>query len=65
MPNDMTFAQAATVLNGLVSQMTGQSAAAAIATPEDFISVAQVALKNGYDPVINAIAQLWGRTIFS
>ena len=65
MPNDMTFAQAATVLNGLVSQMTGQSAAAAIATPEDFISVAQTALKNGYDPVINAIAQLWGRTIFS
>lgn len=65
MPNDMTFAQAATVLNGLVSQMTGQSAAAAIATPEDFISVAQTALKNGLDPVINAIAQLWGRTIFS
>ena len=65
MPNDMTFNQAATVLNGLVSQMTGQSAAAAIATPEDFISVAQTALKNGYDPVINAIAQLWGRTIFS
>ena len=65
MPNDMTFSQAATVLNGLVQQMTGQAQTAAIATPEDFISVAQVALKGGLDPVINAIAQLWGRTIFA
>lgn len=65
MPNDMTFAQAATVLNGLVKQMTGQTAAAAIQTPQDFISVAQTAVKNGLDPVVNAIAQMWGRTIFS
>lgn len=65
MPNDLTFAQAATVLNGLVQQMTGQAQTAAIATPQDFISVAQTALKGGLDPVINAIAQLWGRTIFS
>lgn len=65
MPNDMTFVQAATVLNGLVKQMTGQTAAAAIQTPQDFISVAQTAVKNGLDPVVNAIAQMWGRTIFS
>ena len=63
--NDMTFAQAATVLNGVVSQMTGQTATAAITTPEDFIAVAQTAIKGGFDPVLNAIAQLWGRTIFS
>lgn len=63
--NDMTISQAATVLNAIVSQMTGQSATAAITTPEDFVTVAQTALKGGYDPVLNTIAQLWGRTIFS
>lgn len=62
--NDMTFTQAAHVLNGVVQQMTGQTALATIATPEDFVTVAQTALKSGMDPVINAIAQLWGRTIF-
>ena len=63
--NDMTFTQAAQVLNGVVQQMTGQTALATIATPEDFVTVAQTALKGGFDPVINAIAQLWGRTIFA
>lgn len=63
--NDMTFSQAATVLNGIVEQMTGQRATAAITTPQDFITVAQTALKGGLDPVLNAIAQLWGRTIFA
>lgn len=63
--NDMTFTQAAQVLNGVVQQMTGQTALATIATPEDFVTVAQTALKGGMDPVINAIAQLWGRTIFA
>lgn len=63
--NNMTFDQAATVLNGIVSQLTGQTALTTIATPEDFVTVAQTALKGGLDPVINAIAQLWGRTIFA
>ncbi len=63
--NDMTFAQAAAVLNGVVEQMTGQKPTAAITTPQDFVTVAQTALKGGLDPVLNAIAQLWGRTIFS
>ena len=63
--NDMTFTQAATVLNGVVEQLTGQTALTTIATPEDFVTVAQTTLKGGYDPVINAIAQLWGRTIFA
>ena len=63
--NNMTFDQAATVLNGIVQQLTGQAALTTIATPEDFVTVAQTALKGGLDPVLNAIAQLWGRTIFS
>ena len=63
--NEMNFSQAATVLNGVVEQMTGQKPTAAIATPQDFVTVAQTALKGGLDPVLNAIAQLWGRTIFA
>ena len=49
--NNMTFDQAATVLNGIVQQLTGQAALTTIATPEDFVTVAQTALKGGLDPV--------------
>jgi len=63
--NEMSFSQAAAVLNGVVEQMTGQKQTAAITTPQEFVTVAQTALKGGLDPVLNAIAQLWGRTIFS
>lgn len=63
--NDMTFSQAATVLNEVVAQATGQKAIAGITTPEQFVAVAQVALKTGYDPIINAVSQVWSRTIFA
>lgn len=61
--NDMVVQQASTILNSLVSQATGQSVITA--TAPDFISVATTALKQGYDPIINAMSQMWGRTIFS
>ena len=63
--NAMNFSQAATVLTDIVKQATGQEAITAITTPQDFVAVAQTALKTGYDPVINAISQVWSRTIFS
>ncbi len=62
--NDMTFEQAATVLKSLADQTTGVSNI----TPTDvssFVTVGQLALKNGYDPVLNALSQLISRTIFS
>lgn len=62
--NSMVFSQAATLLNALVSQATNQSAIAAINTPEDFVRVAQTALLTGNDPVLNAISQVWNKTIF-
>lgn len=62
--NDMTVYQASTVLNAVVQQATGQSALASTG-PQDFVSVATTLLKTGYDPVINAISQVWGRTIFA
>ena len=62
--NTMSFEQAATLLNAIHSQVTGSTALA----PTDvssFISVAQATLQAGYDPVINAISQVVGKTIFS
>lgn len=61
--NDMTVQQASTILNSLVEQATGQKVISAV-TP-DFVSVATTALKQGYDPILNAMSQMWGRTIFS
>lgn len=63
--NDMTFSQAATLLNAVVKQATGQTSPANIATPADLVAVAQTALKTGYDPVMNAVSQVWSRTIFA
>ena len=62
--NDMVVHQASTVLNSLVKQATGQAVLTA-STPGEFVSVAQTALKTGYEPILNAMSQMWGRTIFS
>lgn len=62
--NDMTVHQASTILKSLVEQATGQTAITA-STPGEFVSVAQTALKTGYEPILNAMSQMWGRTIFS
>lgn len=64
MPDNMTFYQAATLLNAVQQQVTGQ-ASIAPATFENFVSVAQTTLRTGYDPVMNAINQVLSRTIFS
>lgn len=64
MANEMTFTQLATVLNSIVSQATGK----AQITPTDtnsFISLAQVGLKTGYDPLLQAVSQVLTKTIFS
>lgn len=63
--NDMNFTQAATLLNAVVKQATGQTAQTTIATPGDLVAVAQTALKTGYDPIFNAISQVWSNTVFS
>ena len=62
--NDMTVHQASTILKSLVEQATGQTVITA-STPGEFVSVAQTALKTGYEPILNAMSQMWGRTIFS
>lgn len=62
--NDLTFNQLSMVLNSIVQQATGQQVQQATNTAE-FVSVAQTALKTGYDPVLQAISQVLSRTIFS
>lgn len=62
--NNLTFNQLSTLLNGIQSQVTGASAIAPVNTSE-FVSVAQTVLKTGANPVMSAISQILGRTIFS
>lgn len=62
--NSMDFMQASTLLNALRKQMTGQSSLAA-ADESTFVSVATSLLQMGADPVMNAISQMVGRTIYS
>ena len=64
MANDLTFDQVSTILNGVMEQATGQTSLAAVNTAQ-FVTQAQSALKIGYDPIMNAISQVLGRTIFS
>ena len=62
--NDLSFNQLSTVLNSIVSQATGKATIAPTNTSE-FITVAQTALKTGYDPVMQSISQMMSRSIFS
>ena len=62
--NTMNFEQAATLLNAVNAQVTGRTGI----TPTDtsgFVSLATTTLQAGYDPVLNAISQIVGKTIFS
>ena len=62
--NDLTITQISTVLNSIVSQATGKKVLTAL-DGSQFATVAQTALKTGYDPLINAISQVLSQTIFS
>lgn len=63
--NDMTISQAATILGEAVEQATGQKVITKISNPEQFVSVAQTALKTGYDQIINALSQIWSKSIYA
>ena len=63
--NSMIVQQASTFLNAVVSQMTDQSGLAAINNFSDVVSVAEVLLQTGRDPVLNAVSQVWRDTVFA
>ena len=62
--NDLTFNQLSTVLNGIVKQATGIAPLTPTNTAE-FVTVAQMGLKAGYDVLNTAISQVLSKTIFS
>ena len=64
MANDLSFGQLSTVLTAITNQATGVNNIAPVDTAS-FVSVAQMALKTGYDPLTTAISQVLSRTIFS
>lgn len=64
MANDLSFNQLSTVLTDITQQATGQKALAPVDTAS-FVTIAQTALKTGYDPLTTAISQVLSKTIFS
>lgn len=63
MANSLSFNQISSILNGMLTQVQGGSPANI--NTGNFVTVAQTALQNGYDPVLNAISQMVMRTVFS
>ena len=57
--NEFNISQVSTIVNNILEQMTGQTAQAPITNAADFAAVAQTLLRTGYDPVINAISQVF------
>lgn len=64
MANDLSFGQLSTVLTAITNQATGVNNITPVDTAS-FVTVAQMALKTGYDPLTKAISQVLSRTIFS
>lgn len=64
MTNDLSFNQLSTVLTAITNQATGVNNIAPVDT-SSFVTVAQTALKTGYDPLTTAISQVLSKTIFS
>lgn len=64
MANDLSFDQLSTVLTAITNQATGVNNITPLNT-SSFVSVAQTALKTGYDPLTTAISQVLSKTIFS
>lgn len=64
MANDLSFNQLSTVLTAITNQATGVNNIAPVDT-SSFVTVAQTALKTGYDPLSTAISQVLSKTIFS
>lgn len=62
--NQLGFEQSATLIAALHAQVTGMTSIAPTDTAS-FISMAQATLRAGYEPVLNAIGQVLGRTLIA
>lgn len=64
--NNLTFNQAANLINMITAKATGGTYSGTVPqTEQEFVSVGQIALKTGYDPLTTAISQVLSETIFS
>ena len=61
--NTLSIQDISTVANTVIANAQGKTPAAV--DTEDFTTLAQLALLNGYDPLTTAISQVLSRTIFS
>lgn len=64
MANELTFTQSATILNSLLEQAQGKASITAV-NETQFVAQAQIALKIGYEGIMNSLSQVLSRTIFS
>lgn len=62
--NDLSFTQAATIMNAVFKQATGKTAITAVDS-KSFVSQAQETLLTGRNACIEALSQVLSRTIFS
>lgn len=62
MPNEMTIETIAPVVNAVLTNAQGGNANA---NTSDFTTIAQIALKQGYDPLTTAITQVLSKTVYS
>lgn len=62
--NTMGIEQAYSLLSSIHAQVTGKTSLTKITT-DNFVSVAQATLQNGYEPVLNAISQVITRTLIA
>lgn len=63
--NDMTVEQSNTILAGVLSQAQGGAAVTTPTNAADFVTVAQTALKTGYDTLSTALSQVLSRTLYA
>lgn len=63
--NDLSFNQLSSVLTTIMKQATGVNTDIQPVNTSSFVTVAQMALKTGYDPLSTAISQVLSKTIFS
>lgn len=65
MPVGMTFQDISAVLAEINKAATGQEPTSEIINTASFISAAEATLRTGYDNLLNAISQVFTRTIFA
>lgn len=63
--NDMDVVQSSLILASAINQAQGGAAVSTQTATKDFVTVAQTALKTGYDKLSTALSQVLSKTIFN